>query len=549
MWWGEDLKTLTYLTTDSSEVGEMSIPYYEDVDDSPYPSANTFRYPKAGTPNPTVTVNVYSLLAGASRSLTLPAPVEPIEYITGVSVRDGFTYVRTLNRMQTLEQLAVFSTATTDLVATFVTQKVTNGWIESSAMPISLPLTDDPATDPLLLIRNVSNFFHIQAIHPRTGALVATLSSGEYDVLSIDGIDPVNKYIYFTSTSFSAVTQSVGLINYTKLVGAKEPVTIDAFLPVASGDAVNSVSINTAGTAGVFTYLGPNLPQQHLCSLPLGDGNSCVPLVDNDAVEERLSKLQLPQKQFVSVSGVEDTLNAMILESVATTTLARPLLLAPYGGPNSRTVMKTWSLGINEYLSSQGIVVASVDNVGTGGRGLKFLMKTYLQLGTLEIADQVAAAQDLMKRRSLNIDKDKVGLWGWSFGGFMALQALEHNSHVFSTAVSVAPVSDWRLYDSVYTERYMQTPQLNPHGYNSTSTLSNSASMAGELLLVHGTGDDNVHFQNSVELDKHLIANGFQFETMFYANRQHSISSDNARPHLYHLITNFLKRTFQMPHD
>jgi len=219
------------------------------------------------------------------------------------------------------------------------------------------------------------------------------------------------------------------------------------------------------------------------------------------------------------------------------------LLLNVYGGPGSQYVTKTWALGFNEYVASQlGIVVAAIDGRGTGARGLDFLQETYLNLGTKETEDQVLGAKYLQTLLSSRVPKNKVGIWGWSYGGFMTLSSLLNGSDIFATGVSVAPVTDWRYYDSAYTERFMNLPDYNYYGYSSTSILNKASNFSVPFLLIHGTGDDNVHFQNTVELNRKLIENNIQYETMFYANSAHSITTYGARRHLYKLISNYLKR-------
>eukprot|EP01126_Amoeba_proteus_P055259 TRINITY_DN6849_c0_g1_i10.p2 TRINITY_DN6849_c0_g1~~TRINITY_DN6849_c0_g1_i10.p2 ORF type:complete len:240 (-),score=59.45 TRINITY_DN6849_c0_g1_i10:475-1194(-) len=211
-----------------------------------------------------------------------------------------------------------------------------------------------------------------------------------------------------------------------------------------------------------------------------------------------------------------------------------------YGGPGSQTVTKKWNLGFNEYLvSSLGFTVASVDNSGTGGRGIDFLQKTYLRLGFHEVNDQIAVASWLKDKFGLSA----VGIWGWSYGGFMTLSSLLRPDSGFSCGMSVAPVAEWQLYDSIYTERYMQTPAKNPSGYNLTSVITQilERRTLPKFLLVHGTGDDNVHFQNSAALNEALVRAGIQYDTMIYTNQNHAINTNGAHQHIYRLLSNWIQ--------
>jgi len=222
-----------------------------------------------------------------------------------------------------------------------------------------------------------------------------------------------------------------------------------------------------------------------------------------------------------------------------------PLLFDVYTGPGSQTVTKRWSLGFDEYVASTlNVAIASVDPRGTGGRGVNFMQQTYLNLGLLESQDVANTAKYLCENAE-NLDSQRVAIWGWSYGGFMTLMSLVGVvPSPFKIGISVAPVTDWHLYDTFYTERFMGTPTSNPTGYSKTSVigLTNKTVLAdNKLLLIHGTGDDNVHFQNSMELNKKLISEGIQYETMTYANRNHGISGDGAREHLYKKISNFIQ--------
>ena len=218
------------------------------------------------------------------------------------------------------------------------------------------------------------------------------------------------------------------------------------------------------------------------------------------------------------------------------------MLMYVYGGPGSQNVMNNWGSTRDwwhQHLAAEGYIVVGIDNRGTGGRGRDFKHSTYNQLGKLETEDQIAGAKYLAERPY--VDASRIGIWGWSYGGYMSSLALMIGNETFKTAMAVAPVTSWRYYDTIYTERFLQTPQLNPAGYDDFSPINHVNKLYGNFLLVHGTGDDNVHFQNSVALVDALIAADKQFDSFYYPNRNHGIHGGNTTWHLYKMLTNYVK--------
>jgi len=292
----------------------------------------------------------------------------------------------------------------------------------------------------------------------------------------------------------------------------------------------------------LLRYQGPDVPQYYLFAT---DGSYNLTLENNEAYAKIIAQYDLPEKVFTTVKGSDGTeLNAYYKKPKHVKS-GSPLIIDVYAGPNTQDVMQTHDVaGLDAWLCANGYVMASIDGRGTGGRGLSFLQATYRQLGVVESADQRAGAKNLAYALSF-VDPTRVGIWGWSYGGFMSLNGIANTSpyedFTYKAAVSVAPVTSWTLYDSVYTERYMSTPQDNPQGYNVTSLLNKGSNIpADSLLLMHGLADDNVHFQNSAELVLNIIQNGIQFETMFFPNNAHSINLYNGRQFLYTKMLKFL---------
>jgi dipeptidyl-peptidase-4 len=293
----------------------------------------------------------------------------------------------------------------------------------------------------------------------------------------------------------------------------------------------------------VDTYSRAGVPPVE--TLRRADGTLVRSLAGNVALMRTLAALRLRPPEFLTVpttDGVE--LNAWLIKPRDFDAAKRyPLLLFVYGGPGSQTVTDAWGGARylwHQMLAQEGYLVASVDNRGTGARGARFKKQTYLHLGRYESADQIAAARWFAARPY--VARDRIGLWGWSYGGYMASRTMFLAGGLFKAALAVAPVTDWRLYDTIYTERYMRTPEDNPGGYAESAALSYADSLRGSFLLVHGTGDDNVHFQNSLRLVERLEAANKQFDMRIYPNKTHAIAGGTTSENLYGLFTAWLKR-------
>jgi dipeptidyl-peptidase-4 len=269
-------------------------------------------------------------------------------------------------------------------------------------------------------------------------------------------------------------------------------------------------------------------------------------LADNAKTKDELAKLKLGFKEFVTFKAADGVteLNAWILKPADFDPSKKyPVWMNLYGGPGSQQVTNRYD-GTNalwyQMLANKGIVSVCVDNRGTGGKGAKFKKSTYRQLGKLETEDQIAAAQQLA--RLPYVDAKRIGIWGWSFGGYMSTLCITKGADVFAAAIAVAPVTNWRYYDTIYTERFLQTPQRNAAGYDDNSPINFADKLKGKYLIVHGTADDNVHAQNAYEMIDALVAAGKQFDMFLYPDRDHGIYGGNTRLHLYRLMTDFIEK-------
>lgn len=370
----------------------------------------------------------------------------------------------------------------------------------------------------------------------REGRQVRKLTSGEWDVTAFYGVDEANGWVYFAAAEASPLERHLYRVPLNG--GAIERLTREP----------GSHSINLSPDFSLFidTYSSAAVPP--LARLHEADGRLVRPLVDNARVARELERAGARPPEFFTFTtegGVE--LNGWMIKPPNFDPSQRyPVLMYVYGGPGSQTVLDAW--GGTRYLwhqalAQRGYIVVSIDNRGTGARGSEFKKVTYLRLGQIETDDQIAGARYLASLPY--VDASRIGIWGWSYGGYMTALTMARGGELFRAGISVAPVTDWRLYDTIYTERFMRTPQENPEGYRKGSPITHVEGIKGRLFLIHGTADDNVHFQNAVHLVQALQDAGKQFDFMLYPNRNHSISGGNTSLHLYTMMTEWLERNLK----
>jgi len=367
----------------------------------------------------------------------------------------------------------------------------------------------------------------------RDGALVRRVTPGGWDVLELYGVDEKAKVLYFTG----AIDGPLGRPLLRIGLDGRRLARISAEL------GTHGIAFDPTFGLYVDRYARAGVPPVE--TMRRADGKLVRSIADNLALARKVDALRLRPPEFLTIptpDGVE--LNAWIIKPKDFDPAKRyPLLMFVYGGPGSQTVTDAW--GGSQYLWHQmlaqdGYLVASVDNRGTGARGAKFKKMTYLHLGRYESADQIAAARWFARQPFVN--PDRIGIWGWSYGGYMTSRTMLLGGSLFKAALAVAPVTDWRFYDTIYTERYMRTPEENVAGYDEGAVLGYADSLKGGFLLVHGTGDDNVHFQNSVRLIERLEAANKQFDMRIYPNKTHAIAGATTRENLYGLFTSWLRK-------
>jgi dipeptidyl-peptidase 4 len=490
--------------------------------DSAYSRPVTLRYPKAGDANPTAKVGVYDLASG--RTTWVDTGDDQSVYLARVEWwGDSPTelMVQRLNRHQNRLDVMMADARTGEARVVFT--DTDPAWVE-----VDDDLTFIGGGRQFLWSSEKDGWNHLYLVN-RDGSVARQLTRGSWDVVSVYGVDS-GGLVWFTSTEEGPEERQL----YSVSLSGGEPrqVTREA--------GTHAITLSPATPYYLDSYSRAGVPP--VISLHRKDGTLVRTLVDNARARASLQALGVNLPEFTTIPAADGTpLAAWIIRPPAFDPNRKyPVLMYVYGGPGSQTVLDSW--GGSRYLwhqllAQRGYVVVSVDNRGTGGRGSAFRKSVYLTLGEREAADQVAAAQWLA--RQPYVDATRLGIWGWSYGGYMAALTMMTPGSPFKAGIAVAPVADWGLYDSIYTERFMRTPQENPGGYAKGSPVRQAANLRGELLVVHGTGDDNVHFQNSVQLADALQAAGKQFDFMLYPNRNHSIAGGRS-VHLYTLMTRWI---------
>jgi len=369
-------------------------------------------------------------------------------------------------------------------------------------------------------------------LHGPDGKLMNQITSGDWEVTDYYGYDQNEDKIYYQSTENGSINRGVYSIDSN---GKKKK-------ELATQKGTNAAAFSADFTYFINTYSSAISPYSYTLYKAL-TGEKLMDIKDNQALVEKLKAYDAPTKEFSTLVINGNDLNIyMVKPNDFDASKQYPLLLFQYSGPGSQSVANRWG-GANDYwhqmLASEGYIVACVDGRGTGFKGRDFKKVTQKELGKFEVEDQIAAAKKLSELSY--IDEDRTGIWGWSYGGFMSTNCILKGNDIFETAIAVAPVTSWRFYDTIYTERFMLTPEENPSGYDDNSPFNYPELLKGKYLLVHGSGDDNVHVQNTMRMVEALIQANKPFEWAIYPDKSHGISGGNTRLHLFNKMTNFIK--------
>jgi dipeptidyl-peptidase 4 len=517
--WSPDGTKIAFLRFDESAVPEFTM---ENFSNAVYPEAIKFKYPKVGEKNSTVTVWIYDV----KKAKTLQVQTGVAEYFPRLKwTPDNQLVVFKLNRLQNELNF---------LLADAQTGKTRVLMQESRPTFVDVEMNDDMTflKDGSFIKSSEQDGWNHIYLYSKDGKIVKQLTKGEYDVRKIYGVDAVRGEVLYQASKESPMRKGIYAV---KLDGSA-----DRFL--SGGRGVNDAE--WSGTYDYYVLSNSKINEPPSFAVIENGTGKVVRMIEDNAVMRRQQfEYEVGSTEFfkfTTTEGVE--LNGWMMRPQGfDSTKHYPVLMTQYSGPNSQQVIDQW--GGNNYwwyqmLVQKGYLVVCVDPRGTGGRGEAFRKITYKQLGHYETLDQIEAAKWLAKQSY--IDGKRIGIFGWSYGGYMSSLCILKGNDVFKTAIAVAPVTNWKWYDSVYTERYMQTAKENSAGYENNSPVNFANRLKGNYLLIHGMADDNVHFQNSVEMANALIGANKQFDTYFYPNRNHGIYGGMARVHLYNKMTNFL---------
>lgn len=525
--WSPDSKTLAFMRFDERDVPMFNMTLFQGqapaIDENAlYPSNSQFKYPKAGDDNSVVSVHVYNLESG--KTISVDVGPEKDQYIPRIyfTVDASSLAVLRLNRLQNVFEIlsADVSSGKTTLIL-----KEENKWFIDESNYDNIHFLPDGKHLVMTSERDGWNHLYLFGMD---GKLVRQLTSGNFDVTSLYGFDPAKKLLYYQAAGVSPMGREV----YS--------VTMDGKSKLLTG----TNGTHEADFSKTFAYYihkwssATNPPEFTLFD---AKGKKIRVLEDNKELKANLAEFNPSLKKFFNFTTSEGTtLNGWVIYPPAFDSNRKyPLLMNQYSGPNSQQVLDRWSFGYDEYLASKGFIIMCVDPRGTGGRGEAFRKMTYLQLGKYETIDQIEAGK--YAAQLPYVYANRVGIWGWSFGGYISSSCMLKGNGVYSVGIAVAPVTNWRYYDNIYTERFMRTPQENAKGYDDNSPLFFADQLKGKLFLIHGTADDNVHVQNTLELSERLVQAGKQFDQMLYTNRNHGIYGGNTRMHLYTMIEDYLK--------
>ncbi|QZK89370.1 S9 family peptidase [Flavobacterium sp. CHNK8] len=519
--WSTDSKKVAYIRFDESKVPEFSMSMFgKDL----YPTNQTFKYPKAGEKNAVVSLHVYDVDANAVKNINLGNYND--FYIARLKWTNDSNLVsaQVLNRHQdNLDLIFVDATAGTTKV---VLNEKDKAYVD--------------VTDNLTFLKDNSfiwtsekNGFNHIYLYDKNGSLKNQVTNGNWEVTNYYGYDEKTNSVFYQSVENGSINRDV----YKVLLNGKGKVRL------SQNTGTNAATFSPNFQYYINTYSSASQPTTYTLNEAKA-GKQIQVIENNEALAAKLKKYDLPAKEFFvlkTAKGIE--LNAWIIKPKDFDPNKKyPVFMYQYSGPGSQQVNNEWN-STDDYwfmmLSQQGYIVACVDGRGTGFKGADFKKVTQLQLGKYEVEDQIDAAK-VIGNYSF-VDKSRIGIFGWSYGGFMASNCILKGNDVFKMAIAVAPVTNWRFYDSVYTERYMTTPQENASGYDDNSPINHVNKLKGKYLLIHGSGDDNVHVQNTMQMMEALIQANKQFDSQIYPDNNHGIYGGKTRVQLYTKMTNFIK--------
>ncbi|MEM9647940.1 MAG: S9 family peptidase, partial [Bacteroidota bacterium] len=516
--WNSNGTKIAFLRFDETNVPHFSMDVYGQ---NLYPFQYEFKYPKAGEENATVSLHMYDVSSGNISDIDL-GETYYIPRIKWKNSPDELS-VQTLNRHQ--NHLKMYTVNASDNSVSLLFEEKDAAYVDITD---NLTFLQD---DSFIWTSEMDGFNHIY-LYNKDGKLRNQVTQGPWEVTSYYGYDEKRKKIYYQSTENGSINRDVYSIGTN---GKKKK-------RLTTREGTNNADFSTSFTYFINTFSDATTPYRFTLN-QASDGKELKEIKNNEALSKKLEGFDMSPKEFSTININGNDLNMwMVKPADFDPNKKYPLLMFQYSGPGSQQVANRW-LGSNDFwhqmLASEGYIVACVDGRGTGFKGRDFKKVTYLNLVKHETEDQIAVAKKLSELPY--IDESRTGIWGWSYGGHMSTNCLLKGNDVFEMAIAVAPVTSWRFYDTIYTERFMRTPAENPSGYDDNSPFNYPELLKGKYLLVHGSGDDNVHVQNSMRMIEALVQANKDFEWAIYPDRNHGIYGGNTRLHLFSKMTKFVK--------
>lgn len=518
--WSPDGKQIAFYKFDESEVKEFSMDMFKN---ELYPSQYEFKYPKAGEDNSKLSIHLYNLEKNETSVISLNKDYEYLPRMNWTKSSE-ILYVLGMNRHQNELDFILYNTSNK-------TSEVLFSENDKYYIDIHDNTTFTDNGKSLIWSSEKSAFNHLYLVNLEDGSM-QQITSGDWEVTKYHGMNSKGNKVFYTSNEEGVINRSL----YSIDLDGSNKIKLSSGIGTHSSKFSNGMKYysNTYSTADTPPYI----------SLHNYTGEEIRVLENNSQLTNKMKEFDLTNKEFFSFTTSEDvSLNGwMIKPSDFDENKEYPVFMFLYGGPGSQQVLNSWgwfNYFWYQHLAQKGYIVACVDNRGTGGRGAEFKKMTYQQLGKYETIDQIEANKYLASLEY--VDGNRIGIQGWSYGGYMSSLAITKGADVFKMAIAVAPVTNWRYYDNIYTERYMRTPQENASGYDDNSPINHVDSLKGSYLLIHGTADDNVHVQNTYEMVSALVKANKQFDLFVYPDKNHGIYGGNTRLHLYHKMTNFIE--------
>ena len=525
-----DSKQIVWIKYDESKVKEFTFPWFKGANPSrdeylTYPGSYVYKYPKAGEDNSKVAVYSFDIKSRKTRKMEVP--LDEDGYIPRITMTSDPTKVAvfTMNRHQDDMRIYMVNPLTT--IAKLAVQDKVEKYVKQEAM-CAVTFTDNH----ILVPSDRDGFTHLY-LYTLNGQLKRRVTKGNFEVTDVYGMDEKTGDVYYAANCIGPQDKQVYVSHAngkTERLTGKE----------GQNDALFSKGFR------YFINVWNDINNPSVYTLNDNRGRLLRTMIDNKALKQKYDSYGFGTKELFSFTTSEGVkLNGwMVKPSGFNPSKRYPVIMYQYGGPGSQQVLNSWGIGaarqgaiLEQYMAQQGYVVVCVDNRGTGGRGAEFEKCTYLRLGEKESADQVETA--IWLGQQSYVDKDRIGMWGWSYGGWNTLMSMSEGRPVFRAGVAVAPPTCWRYYDTIYTERYMRTPKENASGYDQVNPIARASRLHGSLLICHGIADDNVHFQNCAEYSEALVQADKDFKENIYVNRNHGISGGNTRNHLYRQIMNW----------